>query len=97
MKTISAQELKNKLQANDEVSLIDIRENYEFEDGNIAGSINIPMDDLAQNPNQIKENTILICRSGRRTESLCYVLERNNNALDLTFLEGGIIAYNENN
>jgi len=95
MKSITVEELKQLVEVNNNSQLVDIRENYEFEDGHIANSTNIPMDDLAQNPNQIGENSILICQSGRRAESLCFILERNHNRSDVKFLEGGILAFNE--
>ena len=40
LKEITSKELLNKLP---KVQLIDIREPYEYEEGNIKGSINIPM------------------------------------------------------
>lgn len=96
MKIISVQELKGLINSDESLSLVDIRENYEFEDGHIENSINIPMDDVAQNPSQIQKNTVLICRSGRRAESLSYILQKNHNRTDISFLAGGILAFNEN-
>lgn len=96
MKSVTVEELKTLVESKEALHLVDIRENYEFEDGHIENSENIPMDDLAQNPDRINENSILICQSGRRAESLCFILERNHNRSDVKFLEGGIIAFNEN-
>lgn len=95
MKSVTVKELKKLVETDTDVKLVDIRENYEFEDGHIEDSKNIPMDDLAQNPELISENSILICQSGRRAESLCFILDRNHNRSDVKFLEGGIVAYNE--
>ena len=95
MKSVTVEELKNWVETKKELQLLDIRENYEFEDGHIENSKNIPMDDVAQNPALVKENSILICQSGRRAESLCFILERNHNRSDVKFLEGGIVAFNE--
>jgi len=96
MKSVTVEELKDWAKTSDNLHLVDIRENYEYEDGHIENSQNIPMDDLAQNPERISENSILICQSGRRAESLCFILERNHNRSDVKFLEGGILAFNEN-
>lgn len=95
MKSVTVEELKNWVETKKELQLLDIRENYEFEDGHIENSKNIPMDDVAQNPALVEENSILICQSGRRAESLCFILERNHNRSDVKFLEGGIVAFNE--
>ncbi len=95
MKSVTVEELKNLVGASQELKLVDIRENYEFEDGHIENSKNIPMDNLAQNPDLICENSILICQSGRRAESLCFILDRNHSRSDVKFLAGGIVAYNE--
>ena len=45
MNIITPQELKLKIENKDVFQLIDIREDYDFDDYNIGG-LNIPMDDI---------------------------------------------------
>lgn len=76
MKSISASELARRLE--DEVApfLLDVREPEELADGAIAGSVNIPMDDLKDRLNEIPANRdiIVICHVGARSAYVTRVL-----------------------
>jgi rhodanese-related sulfurtransferase len=57
--------------------LIDVREPYEYEEGNIKNSINIPMGDILDSLDKLdksKKLIILYCRTGRRSASVGYML-----------------------
>lgn len=49
--------------------IIDVRTYDEFEGGNVAGSINIPVGDLPSNLDQLKtmKNIVLCCATGNRS------------------------------
>lgn len=75
------EELKNSYKINDEIILIDVREQYEFEQENIEDSINLPISSIMADDN-IFDNEILdkfpslksivfICRSGYRSKNIC--------------------------
>jgi rhodanese-related sulfurtransferase len=87
LKKITSEELKNKIS---EVQLIDIREPYEFKDGNIKGSINIPMGDFLENLDQLDKSkqTIIYCNTARRSKPVVYMAYRLYNII-LYNLEGG--------
>ena len=55
MNTITAQELKGKIDNNENFQLIDLREDYEFEDFNIGG-INIPLDQVFSSLDKIEKD-----------------------------------------
>ena len=57
LKEITSEELLSKLS---KVQLIDIREPYEYEEGNIEGSINIPMGDFLEKLDQLETNKQII-------------------------------------
>lgn len=81
-----------------QVEIIDIREPFEFEEGSIRTAINIPMDELASNADKYmsKDKTYyLLCRSGRRSDMTCKVLEQEG--YDVINIAGGIIVYNGEN
>ena len=59
MNTISIQELKAKMESNATFQLIDIREDYEYDDFNIGG-INIPMDNIFSSLDQINKDKEVI-------------------------------------
>tara|TARA_B100000508_G_scaffold141096_1_gene146859 strand:+ start:85733 stop:85993 length:261 start_codon:yes stop_codon:yes gene_type:complete len=54
---------------NDQRTIIDVRSPMEFMGGNIAGSINIPLQEIPARMEEIKQmnNPILCCASGNRS------------------------------
>ena len=97
MNTITPDELKAKLAANDDIQLIDIREDYEFEDFNVGG-INIPMDQVFESLDKInKSNPVyFICRTGKKSAAILHTLKRKLNLeTGIYSVEGGITAFIE--
>ncbi|WP_028043458.1 rhodanese-like domain-containing protein [Candidatus Stoquefichus massiliensis] len=67
--TISAKEAKEMMETQD-VVIIDVREESEYQDGHIQNSILIPLSTIKEGNTQLpdKEQTILVyCRSGNRS------------------------------
>jgi rhodanese-related sulfurtransferase len=96
MNFITAIELKSKIDNNDDFQLIDVREEYEFEDNNIGG-INIPLEKMLVSFEQIdKEKQVVICcKSGKRSAAIILTLERKMKINNLYSLEGGVFGYLE--
>ncbi len=96
MNTITPQELKNKLENKAILQLIDIREEYEFEDFNIGG-INIPMDDIFSSLDKIDKDkeVIFICNSGKRSAATIHTLKRKLQLDELYSVSGGVTEYLE--
>ena len=80
-----------------EVQVIDVREEYEFEDGHIQ-SINIPMDQIFESLNKIEKNkkVIVYCNSGRRGAAVVHILRKKFQFDNIYNLEGGYQKYLEN-
>ena len=59
--------------------LVDVRTPDEFAEGNVKGSVNIPLDTIANNLQQFsdKKNIIVFCRSGNRSGQAKVILENN--------------------
>ena len=87
LKEITSEELLSKLS---KVQLIDIRDPYEYEEGNIEGSINIPMGDFLEKLDQLETNKqiIIYCNTGRRSKPVVYMTHKLHNII-LYNLEGG--------
>ena len=81
----------------EEVQVIDVREEYEFEDGHIQ-SINIPMDQIFDSLNKIEKNkkVIVYCNSGRRGAAVVHILRKKFQFDNIYNLEGGYQKYLEN-
>ena len=87
IKEITSEELLNIIS---KTQLIDIREPYEYEEGHIEGSINIPMGDFLGKLNQLDKTKqiIIYCNTGRRSKPVVYMTHRLHN-ISLYNLEGG--------
>ena len=70
MKDITVEELKLKLDNKESVTLIDVREPYEYEEFNLGGKL-IPLGSLMGSLNELEEykekEVVIYCRSGARS------------------------------
>ena len=96
MNIITAQELKSKIENNEIFQLIDVREDYEYEDVNIGG-INIPLEKVIDSYDKIDttKQVVFCCKSGKRSKAIILTLQRKLNLENLFSLEGGIEGYFE--
>ena len=98
MKSISVEELKQKMDRGEKVNLIDVREPHEYEEANLGGRL-IPLGKIqtmqTEELDDLKEEeVILMCRSGRRSMMACMVLDQLG-FTDTKNLEGGILEWKE--
>ena len=96
MKQISSLELKNLIDSKAEFQLVDVREDYEFEEANLNGEL-IPMGDVIDNVEKISRDKQVVshCRSGKRSANVITTLENKFSFTNLYNLEGGILSYIE--
>ncbi|ETZ07030.1 inner membrane protein YgaP [Holospora obtusa F1] len=93
MKTITASELKKKLDK-DEVLLIDVRGPAEHRSECIDGAFLIPLGEISIDKLPSTKRPIVIhCRSGKRSADACAKLLASTPSLDVASLEGGIVAW----
>lgn len=67
-----------------EASIIDVRTPAEFAAGHVAGSINIPLNEIAIRLDEIKskKNILLCCASGNRSAMVTEFLKQNGIACE---------------
>jgi len=81
---LSIQDLKQRMDAGEDILLLDVRtpEDYVGEQGHIAGSILIPLEQLEQRIQELgddREKTIVtICRTDRKSDKAAKILSKNN-------------------
>jgi rhodanese-related sulfurtransferase len=93
---ITAEELKERLNKGETPVIIDVREDWEYQEANIAGAKNIPLgvlptqlDDLED----LKDKEVIVqCRSGARSASAKAFLQQQGFS-NVRNLLGGIMAY----
>jgi rhodanese-related sulfurtransferase len=91
MRMISPVELKKRLDSQEEVQIIDIREPEKFEAGHIAGSINIFQKDVPMNIDKISRTGMVVlgCTYGMKSDQVYIYLREKHNFKNLWLLEGG--------
>ncbi len=82
------------LKERDDVVLIDVREQWEYDEGHIPGITLIPMNEVPNRLNEIPtdKTVILTCRSGNRSGQVTEFL-RGEGYGNVHNMEGGIIAW----
>ncbi|MEK6269051.1 MAG: rhodanese-like domain-containing protein [Planococcus sp. (in: firmicutes)] len=94
MKTITTDELQTRVEAGEELNIIDVREEDEVVTGMIPGAKHIPLGEMEERVGELdaQKEYYMICRSGRRSEMAGGILETND--IDATNVEGGMLAWN---
>ena len=91
---IEARELLERLQSQENMHLLDVREPIEFHTHNIGG-INLPLAQLIQNPERLNwpktAEIIVICQAGIRSETAQSILQQNGYE-HVRNLTGGLLA-----
>jgi rhodanese-related sulfurtransferase len=98
MQNISSEEVKRRMDAGEELNLVDVREPYENAEFNIGGKL-IPLANIqsmqVDDIDDLKEQeVILYCRSGNRSGQACLILDMLGfkNTKNLT---GGMLGWQE--
>jgi len=98
MQNITVEELKSRLDAGEQVNIIDVREPHENAEFNIGGTL-IPLGQIqtmqVDELEAFKEQElILYCRSGNRSGQACLILDTLG-FKNTRNLVGGILAWKE--
>jgi len=98
MKNISVTEVKSRLQAGENLNLVDVREPDENADFNIGGIVlplekiqNLEFDDIEELKDQ---EIIFYCRTGNRSTQACLFLEMTG-FTNCKNLAGGMVQWKE--
>ena len=93
MKTMTTDELIDLLDANEDLNIIDVREDFEVEHGMIPGAINIPLGSIPERVEELDSSKeyIMVCKGGVRSANAAEYLE--SQGFKVINLEGGMMAY----
>ncbi len=96
MQTISVTQLHKALANSEPYEIIDVRESYEYNVGNL-GTKNIPMGEIVARKDELPINVplVIMCRSGKRAEAVANLLSTEMKMNNIHMLEGGILAWKE--
>ncbi len=95
MHEITALELKARLDAGDQIQLIDVRQPDEYAFARIEGTKLIPLGEIMNRQSEIDptRETVILCKMGGRSARAIEALERSGFNGDLKNLIGGITAW----
>ena len=93
---IDSMDLLDRIRANDDLFLLDVREHDELLTSKIDGVVNIPLAQIFEPEGMdmipTDKPVVVICASGNRATIATYVLAQND--IDFQVLEGGMKAWN---
>ena len=91
---LSPKDCSDLIARNSKIQCIDVREHYEYELGNI-GFTNIPMSETASISEKFDpaQQTIIICRSGKRAEAVGNLLLKEFHFTEIIIVDGGLLAW----
>jgi len=94
IKQISATELKARIQNEQPLFLLDVREPNEFEYAHIENSMLIPLNQIPQRLDELdpQQEMVVICHHGVRSRQACMYLV-NSGFKNISNLTGGIDAW----
>ncbi len=98
MQNITIEELKNRLDAGEQLNIVDVREPHEHAEFNIGGTLyplgNVQTMMVEELEPFREEELIVYCRSGNRSGQACLILDTLGfkNTKNLT---GGMLAWQE--
>jgi rhodanese-related sulfurtransferase len=98
MTQITVDELKARIDSGEKINLIDCREPHEYEEANLGGKL-VPLGKIqtmqVEELEDLKEEEVIIhCRSGKRSQMACMVLDQMG-FKNTVNVEGGILAWQE--
>ena len=93
---IDSGELRDRLESNDDIYLLDVREPDELLESKINGAVNVPLGEIfksnGMNDIPTDKTVVVICGSGNRATIASYALAQEG--IDFQILEGGMTAWN---
>lgn len=97
MKEITVTELKEKIDAGENVQLIDVRQPDEFAFAKIDSARLIPLGEIIKRKDEIDTtlDTVVFCRSGARSAKAIQNLQKKGFQGNLINLIGGILAWSD--
>jgi adenylyltransferase/sulfurtransferase len=92
---IRVEELKRRLDAGENLFLLDVRDEFEYEISNIGGQL-IPLSELSQRVNELDANLniVTVCKMGSRSAKAAQVLHKAGFA-HVWNMTGGIHAWSD--
>lgn len=95
MEEITATELKRRMDAGDDLQVLDVREDKEFAFARIPGTVHIPLGQVVTRQGELDpaRETVVHCKLGGRSANAIAALQKAGYTGRLVNLKGGITAW----
>ncbi len=92
---ISPEDLHRRLLAGDDLQLVDVREEREFDYCHLPGSLLVPLDELPRRAAEIRTEgpVVMICHHGVRSAHATAYLRQHLGRPNVLNLRGGVAAW----
>lgn len=93
MNVITTDELLQKIDDGEKISIIDVRESDEVATGIVPGAIHIALGQVEASMDQLDKSVphYIICKAGARSAMACEILEENG--YNVTNVAGGMMSW----
>lgn len=91
---VNTEQLQAKVEGGEKVTVVDVREPWEFNEGHVQGSVLRPLGQISSWVNELDKDAeiYLICRTGSRSTMACQFLQAQG--FDKVYnVSGGIITW----
>ncbi len=78
---------------NNGAQLIDVREQWEYEDAHIPGAKNVPLGELVERADELEDPVVLVCASGNRSGQAAHYLTEHSIFRNVANLMGGMAGW----
>ena len=97
MNFIESVELKKRIDQNEKILIVDIREPYELENCRLEGTLQIPMGELIERHTELPTDSslVIMCKTGKRAEAIANFLHTEFGYNNLLILSGGLTKWAE--
>ena len=93
---MTCEELRAKQSSGDKIVLLDVREQFEFDEAHIDGTLLIPLGELEDRIEELApykdQELVVICRSGNRSTNACLFLDLKGFTKTYN-LQGGMLEW----
>jgi rhodanese-related sulfurtransferase len=93
MASVGAEELRARMASGKRPLVVDVRDAAEFASGRIAGTINVPLDELEKRARELPAGEVVIMDHGGGQTLIAGRLLRKTGRTGLTRLDGGLLAW----
>jgi rhodanese-related sulfurtransferase len=95
LRNLSEQEMREKIESSKSISVIDVREPYEFNVKHIPGAINVPLSKLKWRKVDVPtdKEIVVYCQTGIRSKQAARLIMKRHKINELSQLSGGFFSW----